>query len=91
MSVELPAEHHLEFLSLKGDCTGLSESTLVEMPHCWKSQVTAHIIPTLISPIPISPTGMYIAAEFVDFGKSLWTSTCVDMGIKHVFLCINIC
>ena len=33
MSVKLPAEHHLEFLSLKGGCTGLSESTLVKMPH----------------------------------------------------------
>ena len=42
MSVELPTEQHLEFLSLKGDRTGLSESTLVEMPHCWNSHVTAH-------------------------------------------------
>ena len=42
MSVELPTEHHLEILSLKGGCTGSSESTLVEMPHCWKSHVTAH-------------------------------------------------
>ena len=25
------------FLSLKGGCTGSSESTLVKMPHCWKS------------------------------------------------------
>ena len=31
------AENHLEFLSLTGGCTGLSESTLVKMPHCWKS------------------------------------------------------
>ena len=28
---------------LKGGCTGLSESTLVKIPHCWKSHVTAHI------------------------------------------------
>ena len=28
MSVKQLNEHHLEFLSLKGDCTGLSESTL---------------------------------------------------------------
>ena len=34
MSVKLLAEHHLEFLGLKGDCTGLSESTLVKMQHC---------------------------------------------------------
>ena len=38
MSVKLLTEHHLEFLSLKGGCTGWSESTLVKMPHCWKSQ-----------------------------------------------------
>ena len=37
MSVRQLTEHHLELLSLKGDCTGLSESTLVKMSHCWKS------------------------------------------------------
>ena len=41
MSVKLLTEHHLEFLSLKGGCAGSSESTLVEMPHCWKSHVAA--------------------------------------------------
>ena len=30
MSVNLLTEHHLEFLSLKGGCTGSSESTLVK-------------------------------------------------------------
>ena len=43
MTVKLLTEHHLEFLSLKGGCTGWSESTLVQMPHCWKSHVTAHM------------------------------------------------
>ena len=42
MNVKLLTEHHLEFLSLKGGCTGSSESTLVKMPHCWKSQIVAH-------------------------------------------------
>ena len=37
-------ERHLEFPSLKGACTGSSESTLVKIPHCWKSHVTAHFI-----------------------------------------------
>ena len=37
MSVKLLTEHHLEFLSLKGGCTGLSESSLVKMPYCWKT------------------------------------------------------
>ena len=43
MTVRLLSEHHLEFLSFKGVFPGLSESTLVKMPHCWKSHVTAHI------------------------------------------------
>ena len=43
MSVKLLTGHNLEFLILKGGCTGLSESTLVKMPHCWKSHVAAHM------------------------------------------------
>ena len=35
VTVKLLTEHHLEFLSLKGGCTGSSESTHVKMPHCW--------------------------------------------------------
>ena len=34
---------HLRFLSLKVGCTGSFESTLVKMPHCWKTCVTAHL------------------------------------------------
>ena len=43
MTVKLLTEHHLEFLSLKGGCTGWSESTIVKMPHFWKSHVTAQL------------------------------------------------
>ena len=43
MSVKLLTEHHFEFLSLKGGCKGSSESTLVKIPHCWKSHVTAQM------------------------------------------------
>ena len=39
MIVKLLAEDHLQFLSLKGGCTGSSESTHVKMPHCWNSHV----------------------------------------------------
>ena len=42
MIVKLLTEHYLEFLDLKGGCTGSSESTLVKIPHCWKPHVTAH-------------------------------------------------
>ena len=42
MTVKLLTEHHLEFLSFKGGCTGSSESTLVKMAHSWNSHVAAH-------------------------------------------------
>ena len=44
MIVKLLTEHHLEFLSLKGGYRGSPESTLVKMPHCWKSHVAAQIV-----------------------------------------------
>ena len=47
MTAKILNEHHLEFLSLKGGCTGLSESIFVKMPHCWKSHVKAHILPDI--------------------------------------------
>ena len=43
MIVKLLTEHHLEVLSLKGGCRGSSESTLVKIPHCWKSHALAHL------------------------------------------------
>ena len=43
MIVKVLSEHPLEFLSLKGGCTGSSESTHVKMPHCWKSHATAQL------------------------------------------------
>ena len=42
MTGKLLTEQNLEFLSLKGGCTGSSESIYVKMPHCWKSRVMAH-------------------------------------------------
>ena len=42
MSVKLLTDHDLEFLRLKGGCIASSESTLVRMPHSWKSHVAAH-------------------------------------------------
>ena len=48
MIVKLLTEHHLELLSLKGGCTGSSESTLVKMSNCWKSHAAAQLHFTLI-------------------------------------------
>ena len=44
MTVKLLTEQNLEFLSLTGGCTGSSETTLVKMPHCWKSRAKAHLL-----------------------------------------------
>ena len=44
MSVKLLTEHHLEFLSLTGGCTGSSDIIHVKMPHCWKSRVAAQLL-----------------------------------------------
>ena len=52
MSVKLLTEHNLEFLSLKGRCTGLFESTLVKMPHCWKSHVMAQLWSMYVFKVP---------------------------------------
>ena len=41
MTVKLLTEHHLEFLSLIGGCTGSTEYPIVKIPHCWKSHVWA--------------------------------------------------
>ena len=43
MTPMLLTEQNLEFLSLIGGCTGTSKSTLVKMPHFWKSHVVAHL------------------------------------------------
>ena len=43
MTVKLLTGQHFKFLSLKGDCTGSSESIHAKIPHCWKSYVAALI------------------------------------------------
>ena len=43
MIAKLLTEHDLEFLSVKGGCTGSSEAALVKMTHCWKSQASAQL------------------------------------------------
>ena len=44
MIVKLLTEHHLEFLSLKGDCRGSSESKHLKMSNRWKSHVLVHLL-----------------------------------------------
>ena len=44
MILKLLVTHHLEFLCLKGGCTGSSESPLGKMPHSWESHIVAHFV-----------------------------------------------
>ena len=44
MTFKLLTEQHLEFLRFKGGYTGSNESTLVKMPHCWKSYVAVQLL-----------------------------------------------
>ena len=69
MTVKLLTEHHLEFLSFTGGCTGLSESTLVKMQHCWKSRVTAHYYAH--DSQPAIPVGVYVCVCGGRFGGGL--------------------
>ena len=80
MSVKLLTEYHLEFLSFKEGCTGSSESTLVKMPHCWKSHVMAHLflLPRFIFQI----NGVDLTDARHDQAVSLLTG--VDKEIKLV-------
>ena len=62
MIVKQLTKHHLEFLSLKGSCTGSPESTLAKMPNCWKSHVVygpVHEILVLIAYVQKPPIKAY--------------------------------
>ena len=69
MSVKLLTLLHLEFLSLKGGCTGLSESTHVKMPHRWKSHVTAHFISSLIHFVLLQDSRKHMAPTVGSTGR----------------------
>ena len=88
MTVMLLTEHHLEFLSLKGGCTGSSESIHVKMPHFWKSHVTANkcFILTLIIKVLliISSVMLFGLSEFLtvlDVLKTLLLSLSLELSL----------
>ena len=56
MNIKLLTGHHLE-LSLKGGCTGSSESTLVRMSNCWKSHAKAQMVNGMFDLHEESPIG----------------------------------
>ena len=75
MSVKLLTEYHLEFLSIKGSCTGSSESTLVKMPHWWKSHVVAQMLIHLPQTIPtLTLCSLVSSVDYLckQFGQNAW-------------------
>ena len=83
MIVKLLTEYHLEFLSLKGGCTGSSESTLVKMSNCWKSHALAQIIILRLAQMHIH-SNQYNYRKCITYIyfiiKQMLTSVSVDMG-----------
>ena len=73
MTVKLLTEQCLEFLSLKGGCTGSSESIHVKIPHCWKSHVVAHIGFTIFIPNNQTPLTQCMLGNFSCFCCRLLT------------------
>ena len=80
MTVNLLTEHHFDFLSLNGGCTGSSESTLVKMPHCWKSHVMAQMINCFVF-IFTDEVG---SCEGIDIDESELPNTDYLKDIKHI-------
>ena len=69
MSVKLLTEHHLEFLSLNGDCVGSSESIHVKMPHCWKSHVAAQLYAYQVINVLYLLIKMWLISQFTKNDK----------------------
>ena len=84
MNIKLLTEHHLEFLSLKGCCTGLSESTgnhvsrlkngmrmlvWTSITHRWETN-QSHEFFFRIVPHKIMPYAIKA------FSKNIWAATC---------------
>ena len=84
MTVNLLTEHHLEFLSLKRGCIGLSESTLIKMPHCWKSHVAAQIMNIVYVTIQCSPFITHLVLTWI------WTKHSCVVAQTRALVCENL-
>ena len=81
----------MEFLCLKGGCTGSSESTLSKMAHCWKSHIAAHfkndlivtkiLLPPYTSYVPNLSGGGHIAFGVDPVGLSVTFSCVQDISL----------
>ena len=82
---------YLEFLSVKGGCIGLSESTLVKMPHCWKSRVVAHMFATRLCMCILDDFGTKLfwrrpaSSPYISSIKHLWDLLGIKLGPPQGF------
>ena len=79
MNIKLRTEQHLEFLSLKVGCTGLSESTHVKMPHRLNSHVTAHMF--ILSSSQVKKD--IVTLELIKAEESSWAVTLSRSGLEQ--------
>ena len=85
MIVKLLTEHHLEFLSLKGGCRGLSESTHVKMSYCWKSHATAQMLFLRYIDLQKSQYGVKTAETILVMGLNLGKESLLKTGISFTW------
>ena len=78
MSVKLPAEHNLEFLSLKGGCTGSSESKLS------KCNIVGNVMLYFISLVKIEVNQLFLSIKCVEFHLNL-NQNLLSIPLSHAF------
>ena len=90
MSFKILTEHHLKFLSLKGGSIGSTESTLVKMPHCWKSHVMAHYYISMTRIVTNSHTlcriGLKAASVLLPLLGLTWTFGFLSITSKETLI-----
>ena len=90
MVVKLLTERHLWFLRLKGSCAGSPLSTLVKMPHCWKSPVAAQKLNLKIhAQLSNGARSIIVSAPALCVCQLCWSFTAKIMGLdarKHDFV-----
>ena len=69
--------------SLTGGLTDLSESTLLKLPHCWKSHVAPHIISLIIT---CTTNFLILWNQFMCFGECSGWSESLLVGAQIIFL-----
>ena len=95
MTAEPPTKFHLKFLSSTEGRTGSSESTLVKVPHCWKSRVAAHFFKNKVMIIVfLKWANDTMLLMVMEMRMSDWTdfvgviSVCFNVQVPSVLFCL---